>query len=525
MFHTVGGAFRAIRSDEGETMKQTLFGFFVTFLAALCVTFLASAARAGAPTGTSPNDALMVPTDWQTSAPNTALWFYFDYAVDTSGPGFRARPGFGFARKPGSPVRSTVNVTVDANGFSDIQFAIYTPALAQDWLRDPTTAPIGRGTPYRDTSSGEITRDLYWSGAFNTAGRYFVVVKNNAPVALPFRLTVTGDTITLYPTPTVTPTPTIPFAVTPVPLGTLQGKIVFQQATGGVIYTVNGDGSNLTVVTTGLDPAWSPDGKQIAFARWDTVYPGLYVANADGSSGQLIYGAPHIRSPRWSPDGKFIAFTQDKPSADGNPLWKLGVVELPHVKPGTTDIEPAKLTEPQCSRLCFVPSWNSDGKILAYTDPGQGIMATSVISGSASFILAPAGTYFDTGANMPRPILHLPPIQSSLWSPDGKQVAFVMKAHDRWELNVVNADGTNATGITSPNPILYTFFHVVVNNVAPGWSPDSKQILFLSDRNGKWEFFVVNADGSNIRLVLKNVTDLIQLRFDFENERMMDWTK
>jgi TolB protein len=498
-------------------MKQTLAGFSILFLAAVGIALLASVAFAGAPTGGSPLDALMVPTDWQTIAPNASLWFYFDYWLDTAGPAPRARSS--------APTRSKVDVIVDANHFEAIQFAIYTPALAQDWLRESTTLPIGRGTTYRDTRTGFIVHDLYWSGAFNVAGRYFIRVTNNAPFALPFRLTVTGDTITLYPTPTVTPTPTIPFAVTRIPTSTLSGKIVFQQATGGVIYSVNGDGSNLTVISSGLDPAWSPDGKQIAFARWDSVYPGLYVANADGSAECLIYGAPRIRAPRWSPDGKFIAFTQDKPSKDGKPLWKLGVVELPRVKTDPTQVEPAKLIEPQCSRLCFTPSWSADGKQLAYNDPGEGIMATNVISGSASFVLAPSGTYFDAGANMPRPILHLPPIQSSLWSPDGRRIAYAEKSHDRWELHTINADGTNATGITSPNPILYTFFRVIVNNVAPAWSPDSKQLLFLSDRNGKWEFFVADADGLNIRQVLKGVTDVIPLRFDFENERMMDWAR
>lgn len=521
MFQIAAGQFRAVRFGKGRSMKQTLLGFLIVFLAAALVTFIASAAFAGTPTGNSPLDALMVPTDWRTIAPNGSLWFYFDYWMDTSGPGF----GRGFGARPGSSGGAKINITVDANHLEAIQFEVYTPALAQDWLRDQTTAPIGRGTTYRDTLTGLIVHDLYWSGAFSTAGRYFIRVTNNAPVELPFRLTVTGDTITLYPTPTVTPTPTIPFAVTRVPTGTLHGKIVFQQATGGVIYTVNGDGTHLNIIAAGLDPAWSPDGTQIAFARWDTVYPGLYTANADGSNMQLIYGAPRVRSPRWSPDGKFIAFTQEKSGTSGQPLWKLGVVALPRVKPGTTEIEPAKLTEPQCSRLCLTPSWSADGTLLAYTDPGEGIMATSVISGSASFILAPSGTYFDTGANMPRPILHLPPIRSSLWSPDGARVVYMEKSHDRWELHTVNADGTNATGITSPNPILYTFFRVIVNNVAPTWSPDSKQILFLSDRNGKWEFFVANSDGSNIRQVLKNVTDLIPLRYDFENERMMDWAK
>ena len=84
MFYVVGGRIRAVRFGKGETMKQTLFGFFATFLAVLFVTFLASAARAGTPTGASPNDALMVPTDWQIIAPSTALWFYFDYSVDGS---------------------------------------------------------------------------------------------------------------------------------------------------------------------------------------------------------------------------------------------------------------------------------------------------------------------------------------------------------------------------------------------------------------------------------------------------------
>jgi len=498
-------------------MKQTLAGFLFLFFVTIGLAFLVTTALAGAPTGGSPLDALMVPTDWQTIAPNSSLWFYFDYWIETGGAAPRAQPG--------ASTRAKVDIIVDTNHWDGIQFAVYTPALAQDWLRDSTTSPIGRGTTYRDTVTGNIVYDLYWSGAFNTGGRYFIRVTNDTSVALPFRLIVRGDTITLYPTPTATPTPTIPFAVTRVPTATIAGKIVFQQSTGGVIYTVNGDGSNLRVVSTGLDPAWSPDGKQIAFARWDSVYPGVYIANADGSGEQLIYGAPRVRSPRWSPDGKFIAFTQQKTTTSGQALWKLGVVELPHTEPGTTNIIPARLTEPECTRLCLTPSWNADGKTLAYTDPGEGIMATSVISGPATFILAPSGTYFDVGANMPRPILHLPPIQSSLWSPDGTRLVYAEKAHDRWELHTINADGSNAIGITSPNPILYTFFRVIVNNVAPTWSPDSQQILFLSDRNGRWEFFVVNADGSNPRQVLKNITDLISLRFDFENERMMDWTR
>ena len=495
-------------------------GLWVFCIVASFATFAVSSVLANGPTGGSPNDPLMVPTDWQTIAPNTTLWFYFDYATDTGSPGGFGRPGPSRAT-----TRAQVSVAVDANGVTGLQFAIYTPVQATDWLRDQTTAPIGRGTPYRDTSSGNITRDLYWSGAFNTGGRYFVALTNYASFAIPFRMTVTGDTVTLYPVPTLTPTPTlpVPITVTPVPTGTIQGKIFFQTATGGAIYTVNGDGSNLTLVTHGTDPTWSPDGKQIAFARWGSAYPGLYVANADGSNERLVYGAQRIRSPKWSPNGKYIAFTQDKTTKEREPRWKLGLIELNKVIDADTTRN--VLTEPQCSNLCYVPSWGNDSVTLAYTDPGVGILATSIISGSASLILGPTGTYFDTAANIPRPILHMPTIQSSEWSPDGKRIVYAQQAHDRWELNIINADGSNSTAITRPDPILYVLYDKVVHNVAPTWSPDSQEILFLSDRNGKWEFFVTDASGSNIRQVLKSVTDLVPLRFDFENERMMDWTK
>ncbi len=473
-------------------------------LAALALVLIAPAVFASTPTGAGPNDALMVPTSWQTIAPNTTLWFYYDYVP-------------GLSRSGRVSVQSRVNVAVDANGVGGLQFAIYTPDQATAWMSDPTTAPVGRGTPFYDTVYGTLAHDLYWSGAFKNSGRYFVALTNTNSVAEPYLLTVTGDSAILYPTPTPVASPTlyVPITVTPVPTSTVQGKFVFETATGGAIYTVNGDGSNLTQVSHGIDPAWSPDGTQITFARWDNTAPGLYIANADGSNEQILYTTPFIRSPRWSPDGKYIVFTQQKPTNSTKPVWKLGVIE----------VATGKLIEPQCGQQCYLPSWGSDSTTIYYYDPSAGIMATSILGGPAWLVMGPTGSYFDTTANIARPILQMPPIQSAEISPDGKTIVYSQQAQDRWELNTVNSDGSNATGITSPDLILSMFFNVVDHNVAPAWSPDGKQIVFLSDRNGKWEFFVVNADGSGLTQVLKNVTDSIPLNYSYSYERMIDWTK
>jgi Tol biopolymer transport system component len=490
--------------------------FWILAIAALIFTFTAPAILASTPTGASPIDPLMVPTSSQTIAANTTLWFYFDYTVSnsSSGPG---EPGGASGGAPKSNSNSKATITVDANGATGLQLAVYTPDQAKSWLTDATTLPVGRGTPYLDTLTDAVTHDLYWSGAFNSTGRYLIGVTDSSAKNISFRMTVTGDSVTLYPAATATPTPTlyVPITTTTVPTATIQGKIVFETATGGEIYTVNGDGTNLKRITSGIDPSWSPDGKYILFARWDNTAPGIYIANADGSNEHIIFTTPRARWPRMSPDDKYVVFSQDKTQDDRDIIWKLGLVE----------VATGKLTEPQCSQLCFVPSWNKDSTTIVYTDPGVGIMKTSILGRAATLVMGPSGLYWDSSKNAAMPILYMPPLQDSIISADSTRIAFARQAGDRWEVNVVNADGSSRAAVTLPDPILSFLFDTVVHNASPTWSPDSQQILFLSDRNGKWEFFVSNPDGSNVRQVLKNVTDTISIKFTYENERTMDWAK
>jgi Tol biopolymer transport system component len=81
------------------------------------------------------------------------------------------------------------------------------------------------------------------------------------------------------------------------------------------------------------------------------------------------------------------------------------------------------------------------------------------------------------------------------WSPDGKQIVFTSKRDGAKEqIYVMNADGSQQTRLTTN-----TF-----NDTYPSWSPDGSQIVFSSDRDGDFEIYVMNRDGSDVKQLTDN---------------------
>jgi TolB protein len=80
-------------------------------------------------------------------------------------------------------------------------------------------------------------------------------------------------------------------------------------------------------------------------------------------------------------------------------------------------------------------------------------------------------------------------IISHSWSPDGKQIAYVLNAGRAANLFIVDSDGTNAAQLTT-----YTSDRVY----APQWSPDGKQIMFQLAGAQQPSIFVMNLDGTGL---------------------------
>jgi TolB protein len=74
-------------------------------------------------------------------------------------------------------------------------------------------------------------------------------------------------------------------------------------------------------------------------------------------------------------------------------------------------------------------------------------------------------------------------------SPDGKQVVFQSNGTGRYELMIVNGDGTGLRQLTD----------FAGDNVTPVWSPDGRWIAFASSPKGRSEIFLIGADGSGLR--------------------------
>ncbi|HST25118.1 MAG TPA: LpqB family beta-propeller domain-containing protein [Gaiellaceae bacterium] len=238
--------------------------------------------------------------------------------------------------------------------------------------------------------------------------------------------------------------------------------LLFVSTKGGVydVYEMNADGSDQSRLSSGSsgnatteqglfharDPAYSKDGKHIAFVSARTGSLDVYVMDANGKNvRQISSTASEDSHPSWSPDGKRIVFVRGKVgaifvmNADGS-----GVKRVTH---GTTEESD--------------PAWSPDGKWIAFVRLTAGTPVREV------WLVHPDGT----GAKMLTSLAAS--VNGPAWSPDGKQIAFSSDARGgHFAIYTIDVSGLGLRLVSGGS----------VDSYSPAWSPDGKQIAF--SRNG-----------------------------------------
>jgi len=87
----------------------------------------------------------------------------------------------------------------------------------------------------------------------------------------------------------------------------------------------------------------------------------------------------------------------------------------------------------------------------------------------------------------------LPKVWAQMRLSDAK-IAFASQRDGNWEIYAMNADGTNSIRLTQHS----------ADDMYPSWSPDGRKIAFASMRDGNWEIYVINANGTNLTNLTKH---------------------
>lgn len=245
-------------------------------------------------------------------------------------------------------------------------------------------------------------------------------------------------------------------------------KIVFCSNRDGndELYMMDYDGHNQTRLTfsrnTDYMPAWSADGRKIAYTSYVGDRAILYILEVYEGERHEVYSRGTSFAPNFSPDGKKLVFCSQEEG-------------------GNSEIYVATSEGKNVRRLTFnksidtAPYWSPTSRQIAFTSDRGGTPQIYVMDAEGSNVtrVSFGGTYHD----------------APTWSSQGDNIAYVSRVDQIFDLYVLNLRTKHIIKLTEGN----------ARNESPCWSPDGRHLIFTSNLNGTQQLYTIDYDGRNLR--------------------------
>ena len=206
-----------------------------------------------------------------------------------------------------------------------------------------------------------------------------------------------------------------------------------------------------------MSPAWSPDGRRIAYVSFENKQPAIYVQEvATGRRNKVAAFKGINGAPAWSPDGRQLAITLSK---DGNP--DIFVLNLNSGKLKKLTRHYAIDTE---------ASWSPDGRHIIFTSDRGGspqIYQIPVYGGKAKRLT------YENRYNA-----------RASYSPDGKSVIMVTRVDGHYRIAVLDVK-SNVLNVLSNGDL----------DESPSFAPNGSMVIYATKQGYKGVLSAISIDG------------------------------
>ena len=273
------------------------------------------------------------------------------------------------------------------------------------------------------------------------------------------------------------------------------------------IYTAKTDGSEEKSTSEDVQtfdglPWWSPDGAKLVFTSSQSDDYEVWIMNADGSGRKRLTEMKGWDGlARWAPDGARITFVAERRDAANQPYYEIFIMDadganLKQLTDTASWSSPAGQPE-------YILKWNS---VQTWFPDGTRILFSTNLEGEGT---SPILYTMNPDGSDQKPFgfpLRMEGTEPD-WSPVTNKIVFTRGNAAKGEIWIMDG-GSPFPTLTAKKILADTD-----NNRSPAWSPDGKQIAFVSDKYGTDDIFVMDADGSNIK----------RITYDKANDRHPTW--